>query len=155
MIEGSDTPSATRVVLAHGDPTIRRALRDLTTQSLGMQVVGEADDAAALRAHVKNERPDLVIVAWKLVAPDAAGAVAELRAPLDGARIVVLGPRPDRRQAALDAGADAYISMVDAPDVVAGILMPATCSGSSHDSTTQRRSGHAGGEKTHEPGGLS
>ena len=155
MIQGSDTASATRVVLAHGDPTVREALRDLTTQGLGMQVVGEAGDAATLRARVKNERPDLVIVAWKLVAPDAAGAVTELRAPLDGARIVVLGPRPDRRQAALDAGADAYISMVDAPDVVAGILMPATCSSSSHDSTTQRRSGHAGGEKTHEPGGLS
>jgi DNA-binding NarL/FixJ family response regulator len=143
------------VVLAHGDPTVRKALRDLTTQSLGMQIVGEAGDATTLLTHVENERPDLVIVAWQLVAPGAAGAVAELRAPFDGARIVVLGPRPDRRQAALDAGADAYISMVDAPDVVAGILRPATCADSSHDSTTQRRSGHAGGEKTHEPGGSS
>ena len=155
MIQSSGTESATRVVLAHGNPTVRTALRDLTTQSLGMQVVGEAGDAATLRTHVKNERPDLVIVAWKLVAPDATGAVTELRAPRDGARIVVLGPRPDRRQAALDAGADAFISMVDAPDVVASILLSATSPRQSHDSTTQRRSGHAGGEKTHKPGGLS
>lgn len=155
MIQGSETASATRVVLAHGDPTVRQALRDLTTQSLGMQVVGEAGDAATLQTHAENERPDLVIVAWKLVAPDAAGAVTALRTPLHDARIVVLGPRPDKRQAALDAGADAYISMVDAPDVVAGILRPAILSDSSYDSTTQRRSGHGGGEQTHEPGGLS
>ena len=155
MINGPETASAARVVLAHGDPTVRKALRDLATQSLGMQVVGEAGDAAALLAHVEKKRPDLVIVAWKLVAPDAAGAFAVLRAPLGDARIVVLGPRPDKRQAALDAGADAYISMVDAPDVVASILLSATCSRSSYESTTQRRSGHAGGEKTHEPGGLS
>lgn len=155
MIHGTETASAARVVLAHGDPTVRKALRDLATQSLGMQVVGEAGDAAALLAHVEKKRPDLVIVAWKLVAPDAAGAVAALRDLRAAAPIVVLGPRPDGWQAALDAGADAYISMVDAPDVVAGILLSATCSKSSYDAMTQRRSGHAGGEKTHEPGGLS
>jgi DNA-binding NarL/FixJ family response regulator len=122
MNQGPATKRATRVILAHADPTVRRALRDLTTQSLGMQVVGEAGDAVTLLAHAETQRPDLVIVAWNLVGPDAAGAVAGLRAPLDGARIVVLGPRPDKAQAALAAGADAYISLVDAPDVVAATL---------------------------------
>ena len=51
-------------------------------------------------------------------------------------RIVVLGLRPELRQAALVAGADGYISMVDAPDVVARVLE--SC-----------------GEQRNEPGGLS
>ena len=125
------TADATRAVLAHADPTVREALRDLIMQGLGMEVVGEAGDQATLRRQVRALRPDLVIVAWKLIAADAAAALCDLRGVQDEARVVVLGPRPDKRQAALAAGADAYISMVDAPDVVAATL------------------------KTQEPGGLS
>jgi DNA-binding NarL/FixJ family response regulator len=150
-----DTSGATRAVLAHTDPTVRKALRDLTTQGLGMQVVGESGDQTQLRDQVEALRPDLVIVAWKLVAADGVRALEELRGPREDVRVVVLGPRPDARPAALAAGADGYISMVDAPDVVAGILMPVTSSGPSHDPSTQRRSGTTGGEKTQEPGGLS
>jgi DNA-binding NarL/FixJ family response regulator len=116
------TSGATRAVLAHADPTVREALRDLTMQGLGMEVVGEAGDQATLRDQVGALRPDLVIVAWQLVTADPAGALRELRHTHDEARVVVLGPRPDKRQAALAAGADAYISMVDAPDVVAAAL---------------------------------
>jgi DNA-binding NarL/FixJ family response regulator len=125
------TTGATRAVLAHSDPTVREALRDLTMQGLGMEVVGEAGDQATLREQVGALRPDLVIVAWRLVAADAPSALRDLRDAHDEARVVVLGPRPDKRQAALAAGADAFISMVDAPDVVAAAL------------------------KTQEPGGLS
>ena len=126
-----DTSGATRAILAHAEPTVRKALRDLVVQGLGMKVVGEAGDQATLRAQVGALRPDLIIVAWKLVAPDAAATLGDLRGAHDDARVVVLGPRPDKRHAALAAGADAYISMVDAPDVVAAAL------------------------ETHEPGGLS
>jgi DNA-binding NarL/FixJ family response regulator len=150
-----DANGATKAVLGHADPTVRKALRDLTTQGLGMQVVGEAGDQAQLRRQVEALRPDLVIVAWKLLTADAAVGLKELRGRRDDVRVVVLGPRPDARRAALAAGADAYISMVDAPDVVAGILAPASSSGASHDSTTERRSASAGGEKTPEPGGST
>jgi DNA-binding NarL/FixJ family response regulator len=125
------TTGATRAILAHADPTVREALRDLIVQGLGMEVVGEAGDQAMLRDQVRSLRPELIIVAWKLLAGDAAATLSDLRGAHDEARVVVLGPRPDRRQAALAAGADAYISMVDAPDVVAAAL------------------------KTQEPGGLS
>lgn len=125
------TTGATRAVLAHADPTVRKALRDLIVQGLGMKVVGEAGDQAMLQEQVIALRPDLVIVAWKLVADHAAAALSDLRDARDDARVIVLGPRPDKRHAALAAGADAYISMVDAPDVVAAAL------------------------KTQEPGGLS
>jgi DNA-binding NarL/FixJ family response regulator len=155
MTGSTHLTSGTRAVLAHSDPTVRKALSDLTMQVLGMQVAGEAGDLETLRAQVEALRPDLVIVAWALVAVDSVDALGELRGPRPDARVVVLGPRPDTRPAALAAGADAYISMVDAPDVVAGILMPAPSSGASADRATQRRPAVAGGEKTQEPGGSS
>jgi DNA-binding NarL/FixJ family response regulator len=155
MAGGTYQTDDSRVILAHADPTVRKALRDLTTQGLGMRVTAEAEDLATLRTEVEAQRPDLMIVAWTLVAEDAAGILRELHGPRPDTRVVVLGPRPDKQPAAMAAGADAYISMVDAPDVVAGILMPAPPAGASHDSIQQRRSGTPGGEKTQEPGGLS
>lgn len=125
------TNGATKVVLAHADPTIREALQDLTVQGLGMRVVGETGCLDTLREQVGGLAPDLVIIGWQLVAADAAGSLADLRGGGDHARFVVLGPRPDKQQAALAAGADAYISLVDAPDVVAAILKTQEPGGSS------------------------
>ena len=63
-----------------------------------------------------------------------------LRGSCHGARIVVLGPRPDVRREALAAGADAYICMVDAPATVADVL---------------RRASEALHHDENEPGGVS
>lgn len=153
MNGSAETEAVTSAVLAHPDPTVREALRDLMTQGLGMQVVGEAGDAATLRSHVEAVQPDLVLVAWRLVAENATTVLAELRARSDVGRVVVLGPRPDMRQAALAAGADAYVSLVDAPDVVATVLL--TSANAPDDPITPRRPGAAGGEKTQEPRGTS
>jgi DNA-binding NarL/FixJ family response regulator len=155
MTGGTYQTDDPRVILAHADPTVRKALRDLTTQGLGMRVTAEAQDLATLRAEVEAQRPDLMIVAWTLVAGDAAGILKELHGRRPDARVVVLGPRPDKQPAAMAAGADAYISMVDAPDVVTGVLMPALSAGAPSEHMTQRRPSDAGDEKTQEPGGSS
>jgi DNA-binding NarL/FixJ family response regulator len=112
-----------RTVLADGQPTVRDALRDLVTHGLGMQVVGEARTLQTLRRQVQAHRPDLAIVDWGLLAQPAS-ALAGLRAFSPGLRIVVIGLRPEMRPAALAAGADGFVSKMDAPDVVAGILQP-------------------------------
>ena len=136
-----------RAVLAEREPTVRSALRALTTQGLGMQVIGEACDEAALHHQVQALRPDLAIVAWDLVDDHAEAALAALRGASEGLRVVVLGLRPETRPQALTAGADAYISMVDAPDVVTRVLQACPRpAGSGHTWTD---------EKTNEPGGPS
>jgi DNA-binding NarL/FixJ family response regulator len=142
-------------VLAEDVPTVRNALRILTTQGLGMRVVGEADTSPELQRQVQALRPDLVIVAWTLMGTQPEVELEALRSSSNGVRIVVLGPRPETRAEALRAGADAYISMVDAPDVVARVLQTCPDHDQSDDTTTQRRPVSAGDEKTNEPRGLS
>ena len=115
----------TRTILAEGQPTVRHALRDLVTQGLGMQVVGEARTLQTLQHQVRTQRPDLAIVDWDLLA-QSASVLAGLRASSPGLRIIVMGLRPEMRTAALAAGADGFISKVDAPDVVVGVLQPCT-----------------------------
>jgi DNA-binding NarL/FixJ family response regulator len=115
----------TRTILAEGQPTVRHALRDLVTQGLGMQVVGEARTLQTLQHQVRTQRPDLAIVDWDLLA-QSASVLAGLRASSPGLRIIVMGLRPEMRTAALAAGADGFVSKVDAPDVVVGVLQPWT-----------------------------
>ena len=110
-----------RAVLAEGQPSVRDALRDLVTQVLGMQVVGEAQTLQTLQHQVRAHQPDLAIVAWDLVA-QSASVLADLRDCSPGLRIVVIGLRPEMRPAALAAGADGFVSKVDAPDAVVGAL---------------------------------
>ena len=113
----------TRTVLADGQPAVRDALRILVMQGLGMQVVGEAATLQTLRHQLRVHRPDLAIVDWDLLA-QSASVLAGLRACSPGLRIVVIGLRPEMRPAALAAGADGFVSKVDAPDVLVGVLQP-------------------------------
>jgi DNA-binding NarL/FixJ family response regulator len=129
----------TRTVLAGADATVRGALRELATQALGMRVVAEADTRPALERHVGLLDPDLVIVAWDLVAHEAKRTFAGLRGSARDRRIVVVGLRPDTRRIALDAGADGFVSMVDAPDTVISALRRSQAAGAPHDSDTTRR----------------
>jgi len=112
-----------RTVLADGQPTVRDALRVLVTQGLGMNVVDEAGTLQALQRQVRAQRPDLAIVDWDMLSRSAS-VLASLRACSPGLRIVVIGLRPEMRPAALAAGADEFVSKVDAPDVVVRVLQP-------------------------------
>ncbi len=117
-----DQTFSTRAVLADRQPTLRHGMRLLATQALGMQVVGEAASWPELQHQVRDRRPDLLIVAWDLVAANEEPPLAALRHSSPDLRVVVLGLRPETRDAALSAGADRYISTVDAPDVVVRVL---------------------------------
>jgi two-component system response regulator DesR len=112
-----------RTVLAEGQATVRDALRILVTQGLGMQVAGEAETLQTLRRQVRTHRPDLAIVDWDLLARSAS-VLADLRASSPGLRIIVIGRRPEMRHAALAAGADGFVSKMDAPDAVVRCLQP-------------------------------
>ena len=112
-----------RTVLADSQSAVRDALRVLVTQGLGMQVVDEAGTLQTLQRQVRAHRPDLAIVDWDLLSR-STGELADLRACSPGLRIVVVGLRPEMRPAALAAGADGFVSKMDTPDVVAGVLQP-------------------------------
>jgi DNA-binding NarL/FixJ family response regulator len=112
-----------RTVVADGQPAVRDALRILVTQVLDMQVVDEAGTLPTLQRQVRAHHPDLAIADWDLLA-QSASVLAGLRACSPGLRIVVIGLRPEMRPAALAAGADGFVSKVDTPDVLVGVLQP-------------------------------
>jgi DNA-binding NarL/FixJ family response regulator len=110
----------TRVFLADALTEERAALR-LMLLDLNMEIAGEAADWPTTLAQAPINRTDMLLVDWDLlpsVAPTAA--LSELREACPEALVIVLISHLDaRQQAALSAGADAFISKGETPERVA------------------------------------
>ena len=118
----------TRVFLADARSEERSALR-LLLQDLKMEVVGEAADWPATLAQVPASSTDMLLVDWDLLHSAPVEALGELRKICPAALVIVLISHLDaRQQAALSAGADAFISKDEMPERVAERLQKAAAS---------------------------
>jgi DNA-binding NarL/FixJ family response regulator len=109
----------TRVYLADSKSQERAALR-LLLLDLNMDVVGEAATWAAALAEAPTTRTDMLVIDGDLLPASSGAALAELRKACPAALVIVLISHLDaRQQAALSAGADAFISKGETPERLA------------------------------------
>ena len=109
----------TRVYLADARPEERSALR-LLLLDLKMDLAGESADWLTTLAQVPVSRSDILLIDWELLPSTPGAALAELREACPAALVIVLISHLDaRQQAALSAGADAFISKGETPERVA------------------------------------
>jgi two-component system, NarL family, response regulator DesR len=109
----------TRVYLADSQPEERSALR-LLLLDLDMEVVGEAADWPTTLAQAPINCIDMLVVDWNLLPVSPSAALEELRKACPAALVIILISHLDaRQQAALSAGADAFISKGEMPERVA------------------------------------
>jgi DNA-binding NarL/FixJ family response regulator len=105
-----------RIFLADLQAKVRFALRVLLERQPGLEVVGEAARAEDLLVQIALSGADLMLLDWNLAGADAAELLLELRCDRPDLRVIVLSGRPEAREAALAAGADAFVSKGDPPD---------------------------------------
>ncbi len=85
-----------------------------------MEIGGEAADWLTTLAQVPVSHIDILLVEWDLLPNEPAAALIELRTACPDALVIILISHLDaRQQAALSAGADAFISKSETPDRVA------------------------------------
>ena len=109
----------TRVYIADAKTEERAALR-LVLQDLRMAVVGEAADWATTLAMAPVSRTDILLIDWDLLPVSPSSALGVLRKACPAALVIILISHLDaRQQAALSAGADAFISKGESPERVA------------------------------------
>jgi DNA-binding NarL/FixJ family response regulator len=109
----------TRVYLADAKTEERSALR-LLLLDLKMDVVGEGTDWRTTLAQAPISRTDMLLVDWDLLPSAPSAALERLRRACPAALVIVLISHLDaRQQAALSAGADAFISKGETPERVA------------------------------------
>ena len=108
----------TRVYLADAKLEERSALR-LLLLDLKMEVVGEAADWTTTLAQAPVCRTDMLLIDWDLLPQSPTAALDKLRKACPAALVIVRISHLDaRQQAALSAGADAFISKGESPERV-------------------------------------
>ena len=109
----------TRVYIADAIPHELSALR-LMLNDLKMEVIGEAADWATTLAQAPERDTDILLVDWDLLPISPTAALEMLRSACPAALVIVLISHLDaRQQAALSAGADAFISKGELPERIA------------------------------------
>lgn len=109
----------TRVYLADATPEERSALR-LLLLDLNMEIVGEAADWITTLAQAPLSRTEMLVVDWDILPITPNVALEELRKACPAALVIILISHLDaRHQAAVSAGADAFISKGEMPERVA------------------------------------
>jgi DNA-binding NarL/FixJ family response regulator len=115
----------TRVFLADAQTEERSALR-LMLLDLKMDVVGEATNWVTTLAEAPATQLDMLLVDFGLLPAESGAALTELRVACPNAIVIILISHLDaRHQAALSAGADAFISKGETPERVAERLRAA------------------------------
>lgn len=105
-----------RILIADGQAKVRFALRVLLERQPGLEVIGEVASAEDLLAKAETYQPDLVLLGWELPGMTKADSVASLRGFCPAVVVIALSGRIEARRAALDAGADVFVSKGDPPE---------------------------------------
>ncbi len=109
-----------RVVLVDDHNLVREGLRVLLEQRRTLQVVGEAETAAAALDLVAREQPDVIVLDLDLAGESGVELIPVLQATTDHARILVLTGlmRPEQHQQAIRLGAVGLVQKAQAFDVL-------------------------------------
>ena len=107
-----------RILLADDQLKVRLGLRLLLEQEQDMTVVAEAADAGTLLAQAEESQPDLVLLDWSMGDSVPAEQVRAVRQACPRAAVIALSAQPGVEDAALAAGADAFVSKADPPELL-------------------------------------
>jgi DNA-binding NarL/FixJ family response regulator len=102
-----------RILIADDEANVRSALRLLLEHEKDLLVVAEATGIADLFSLNHTTKPHLLLLDWEMAGIETAKVAASLQILFPGLLIVALSSRPEARQAALAAGARAFVSKGD------------------------------------------
>lgn len=105
-----------RIILADNQPKVRLALQLLLGQEEEISVVGEAANAEGLFSQIEKTHPDLVLLDWDLPGVPMVDLLSALNNTYPALSVIALSWRLEMEYAALDAGADAFVSKADPPE---------------------------------------
>ncbi len=114
MDELGETPM--RILLADDQPKVRFALRTLLERRLKCEIVGEASDIREMWQQVEMSCPDLLLLDWELPGPKVHHLMSGLHAICPDLQVLALSGRSEMRQAAVEAGVDAFVCKCDPPE---------------------------------------
>ena len=107
-----------RVLIADDRPRSRDALRSLLATVPGVDVVGEAADGQEAVRLVEERQPDVIVMDVQMPDVDGLEATRTIKTRWPQVKVVVLTIYSTYRAGALAAGADAFVSKADPPELL-------------------------------------
>ena len=104
------------ILLADDQPKVRFGLRVLLERQPGFAIAGEAKNTEELLTKVQTTCPDLVLLGWELPGLTTNDTLSTLHKACPKSVVIALSGRPEARQAAMKAGADAFVSKAEPPE---------------------------------------
>jgi len=117
---------ALRILVADSRPDVRSALKLLVEQDVGMVVSSEARRGGDVLEQVKATCPDVIILDCDLPGLQAGDLLRAVRTVCPGVWVVAICARSEARQAALSAGADAFVSKAEPPQSLLSTIRQGT-----------------------------
>ena len=111
-----------RVLIADDQPRARQALRALLATWSSAIVVGETGDGRDAARVALETVPDLALLDVRMPGMTGIEAAARIKSTCPATRVVVLSMYPDCEEQALAAGADAFLSKADVPQLLLPLL---------------------------------
>jgi DNA-binding NarL/FixJ family response regulator len=111
-----------RVLVVESQAHVCGALRFLLSRQSDIQCVGSIGAEPEMAAKLALISADIIVLDWELPQHRATHLLTVIRRLPDQPRTVVLGSRLHSEQAAMAAGADAFLSKNDTPDAVLRML---------------------------------
>ena len=107
-----------KILIADDDPRMRTIIREVIAE-LASEIFEAADGAEAMAIYA-TQRPDWVLMDWRMKPLDGFRATALITARFPDARIVIVSQfdEPEVRAAAARVGACAFVSKDDLPQLL-------------------------------------
>ena len=108
----------TRVFIVDDHAIVRRGIRDILAEGNGIEVVGEAQDYAEMRAKLRDCEVDLLLLDVNLPGTNGIDILKVLHEENPKLRVLMLSMYPEDQYAvrALKAGAFGYLNKASAPE---------------------------------------
>jgi two-component system, NarL family, response regulator LiaR len=109
---GGGMPERIRVIVAHADPTTRRAVRDVLGDAHDFVIAADAEDGVAAVEPALFYRPEIVLLDVTMPRRDGITAARQIVAAAPSVNVVMFSDRDDSAcaMAALRAGACGFLS---------------------------------------------
>lgn len=123
----ADAPPAARVLLVDDHPIFRLGLGQLITAEPDLQVIGEAEDAEAAMAQLREKTVDLAVIDLSLKTGSGIDLIKQIRQVWPDLKVLVLSMHDEQLfgERVLRAGANGYLMKHVAAERIIGAIRKA------------------------------
>lgn len=100
-----------RILIADDSAIVRERLIGLLTEIQGVEIIGQAEDAAETRSLAEKLKPDVAILDLRMPKGSGADVLVDLKRLVPSPTVIMLTnyPHAENRKKCLDGGADFFL----------------------------------------------